>query len=357
MRRTLIMSALALTLVAGACSSGDESTESSTTTDTPTTEAPEPTTTTSMAPVTVATVAAEPTGPVSPLNGLPADDPDLLDRRVMAVKIDNHANARPQSGINEADAVYELLVEADLTRFIAMFHDGDSEFLGPMRSGRPTDPTLLRPLGATFTISGAQPWVIGRIAAAGVPLLGEIRPETFRVSFRSAPHNLYANTVLLREAADRRDHPDDPPPDMFAWGELDADTESAESIAFDWSSATKITWDWDGEQYLRSASGSPHNWRDSEGEEGQIAADTLVVLMADRYTASPSGSGSAVPAFTTTGSGRALVFANGLVAEGTWSRDSIEETFELSGPDGSTLHVPPGMLWVNVFPDNRTITW
>jgi len=84
---------------------------------------------------------------------------DIKLPRVIGVKIDNHWNARPQSGINKADAVFEIPVEANLTRFIAVFHDSDADYLGPMRSGRPTDPTVLAPLNATFIISGAQPWV------------------------------------------------------------------------------------------------------------------------------------------------------------------------------------------------------
>ncbi len=59
----------------------------------------------------------------------------------------------------------------------------------------------------------------------------------------------------------------------------------------------------------------------------------------------------------TVGGGRVLVFAEGGVAEGTWSRDEIDEPFSLTGPDGETLHVPPGMPWISVFPDTRSVTW
>ena len=286
------------------------------------------------------------------------DDPLLLERRVIAVKIDNHWNARPQSGIQEADAVYELLVEAGLTRFIALFHDSDSSYLGPMRSGRPTDPTLLKPLGATFTISGAQDWVSNRIVSAGVSLIGEVRPATFRVSNRFAPHNLYVDTAALREYADGRSYPDDPPPDLFVWEKwTSGDREAATAINFDWSTGLKVAWEWDGNQYLRFTGGEPHNWINQEGDTAQIAADTLVVLFAPRYTAVPPGAGSSVPAMDTVGTGRALVFSGGEVLEGTWARSSIDEPFALTDGEGSTLTVPPGKPWISVFPDSRTITW
>jgi hypothetical protein len=289
---------------------------------------------------------------------LPVDDPDLLDRGVLAVKIDNHRNARPQSGIQEADAVYELLVEAGLTRFITLFHDNDSEYLGPMRSGRPTDPTLLKALGATFAISGAQDWVINRIRGSGVPVIGEVSPATFRISSRRAPHNLYVDTTRLREYADERGYENRPPADVFLWGEFEADGP-AERISLHFSPETTVEWDWDGERYLRSINGVDSEWLSREGQTGRITADTLVVLFARRYTSSPptGSSGSSVPAMETVGSGTALVFAGGGVAEGTWERDSIDALFELTGPDGEALVVPAGVPWISIFPDGRTVTW
>lgn len=349
--RRLNALALAVFLSLVACSSS--AAETTTTTPAPTTTSTTEIVTTT-APST--TTTTEPPGPVSPLNGLPADDPDDLNRRVIAVKIDNHWNARPQSGINLADAVYELPVEANLTRFIALFHDNDADYLGPMRSGRPTDPTLVKPLEATFAISGAQPWVIGRIQAAGVPLIGEVRPATFRVRSRYAPHNLYVNTELLREHADSRGTSDDPPPTWFTWGDF-AGGETATDILFDWSGATQVTWKWNGERYQRWTDGDFQMWVDETGEEsGPLEADSLIVLFARRYTASGS-SGSAVPAMETVGSGAALVFAQGEVVEGTWARDSVEDPFELADERGDPLSIPAGVPWVNVFPDSRQITW
>jgi hypothetical protein len=290
------------------------------------------------------------------------EDADLaagIDRRAVAVKIDNHWNARPQSGIEQADLVFELLVEAGLTRFIAVFHHSDAEFLGPMRSGRPTDPTLVRPLNGVLTISGAQPWVQSRITGAGVPLIGDLgSPITFRRSFRRAPHNLYTNTLELRRVMENRGYDVTPPPQLWTFGDFNAPDEAgAEEIFFNWSDTMSVTWRWDGQQYLRFAGDEPHNWRSEDGETiEQVWADVLIVLFADRYTASGS-SGSAVPAFDTVGSGRALVFAEGRVVEGSWEREGIEDVFALTDADGNEVLVPPGRPWVNVFPSSRGVSW
>ena len=336
---------ISLSLVFAAC--GSKAEETTTTTSTTIAVAAE-TTTTSTSTTTTTTL---PPGPSSPLTGLESEYPDQLDRRVVAIKIDNHANAQPQSGLETAAAVYELPVEASLTRFIALFHDQDSTYVGPNRSGRPTDPTLVKPLGATFVISGAQPWVQSVINNY------EVRGPSFRISSRRAPHNLYLNTLLVRAEADRRGFPDDPPPNMFTWGEFPADAEPATEIFFDWTSVTKITWKWNGSGYERYIGENTHNWIAQDGgATGPIEMDTLIVIYATRYTASGS-TGSAVPAMDAVGTGVVQVFSGGKVVEGTWARESADELFVLTNDDGSTLEVPPGRPWINIFPDNRTVTW
>ncbi|GBD84337.1 putative lipoprotein YerB precursor [bacterium BMS3Abin02] len=348
--RSLLITILALSLLAAACSGGEDATTSTAEPTTTTTSTTEPTTTTTTTEPTTTTTAPE---IIAPLTGLPVEDPTLVDRRVLAVKIDNHPAARPESGLQQADAVIELPVEG-ITRFMALFNVGDSDYLGPIRSGRPTDPTLVKPLGGTFMISGAQPWVLDIIRARGVPMVIDPRPGMFRISSRSAPHNLYGDTTKLREVADARGYPNNPPPNLFTWGPLKPDG-LAEKITLFWSPRT--VWTWNGEHYTRTSDGKPHEWLAKDGTTGPITADTLIVLFARRYTAYPPSKGTPVPAMDTVGSGRALVFAGGEVEEGTWTRDSIEEIFHLKRPDGSTLTVPPGKPWISLFPDTLDVTW
>ncbi len=355
---------LVLLLVAAAC--GDSADDTTTTTAPPASSVTAPETTpgttgptSGLTPRRVtSTTAALDFEKVSLLNGLPADDPAGLDRRVLAVKIDNHANARPQSGIQDADAVFEMRVEAGLTRFIAVFHDNDSTYLGPVRSGRPTDANVVAPLDAPFVISGAQPWVLNYIANRGVNIIGEVA-GTFRVRGRSAPHNLYGDTTALRQTADGRGFPDEPPPEWFPLGgDLGGPPNVAGEVVLDWSDSTTVTWRWEDGRYHRWHDGARHDWVDTDGNLGQIAADVLIVLEGTLYTASdPAGQGSSVPATETIGEGRALVFAKGKVAEGVWRRDEPGEMFELLTADGEPLAVPPGMPWISVFPNQRQVTW
>jgi len=126
----LALVVLALVLLAGACG-GDEEAASTTTTSTSTSSTSTSTTTT--VPPTTTTEAV---GPTSMLNGSPLEVGADLNRRVVAMKIDNHPDARPQSGLQEAESVVEILVEGGITRFIALFHGTDSDIEAELQRQR-----------------------------------------------------------------------------------------------------------------------------------------------------------------------------------------------------------------------------
>src|SRR3954466_3555773 len=168
-RTTSIISFAALALVA--CGSGggnSTATTAAAVTTTPSTVggSTAPTTAGSTAPSsagsTVSPTTTIPADPVMPLTGLPITDPAAAGRGALVVKIDNHPIARPQSGLNEADIVFEENVE-ELTRFAAVFQSNGSDPVGPIRSGRTQDVDLLGSLNKPiFAWSGGN----ARVSAA-----------------------------------------------------------------------------------------------------------------------------------------------------------------------------------------------
>ena len=167
------------------------------------------------APTSVAPAAA-----VYPLTGLPVTNPAIAARPALVVKIDNNAKARPQSGLNEADIVFEEIVEVQ-TRFAAVFHSGVADPVGPIRSGRTQDIDLLgsfnRPL---FAWSGGNPNVTAAIEGSDLRELSALKSAAYRGGGfyrdeqRKSPHNLYAKGSLLFSLA-----PPDagPPPQQFSY--------------------------------------------------------------------------------------------------------------------------------------------
>ena len=136
----------------------------------------------------------------SPVNGLVMPS-GANNKIVIGIKNDNNVRARPQSGPQNADAIFEVLVEGGMTRLINIFYESDTSYHGPIRSARPTDPTVLRPLDGVLVASGATGGLIPEIIDIGVPVITDRRPEFFRISSRNAPHNLYADTYKLKNLA------------------------------------------------------------------------------------------------------------------------------------------------------------
>jgi hypothetical protein len=308
--------------------------------------------------ITVAPTTTEPESDVpASLNGTEADE-ELINRRVAAVKIDNHPRARPHVNLNEADVVYEILVEGGITRFIALYHTTDFEKVGPNRSGRPTDSDVLKPLDPVFQISGAQGWVKNIFKADGINVLYDNGVSTYRDKSRKAPHNLFANTYKMRELADENGWSDENPGNLFLFGEAPSSGVSAESISMSFSNHPPATWEWDGERYLRSHDTTPHETINPDGDTEQVSADVVVALKVEEFIMKdPVSNGTSLPTAVTVGEGDAIVFYNGEVVEGTWSREKDSDKIVLSNEDGSAMVIPAGRLWIALVPDDQTVTW
>ena len=132
-RLALVAGLVAVSVVAGACSGDDEGTEAAPQSD------PSPT------PLTTC-----------PLTG---EDPGRrvdLTRPAVAIKVENSPQARPQSGLEDADVVFEEIVEGGITRFLVLFHCHDSKQVGPVRSARFDDPKIAKVFTRAIAFSGAN---------------------------------------------------------------------------------------------------------------------------------------------------------------------------------------------------------
>lgn len=309
------------------------------------TEAPDPTATPAPTPTPTPFVLGPmnvTTAPVSPLNGMPLEE-DTSSRRVLAVKIDNAAEARPQSGIQRADMMIEIWVEG-ITRFLSVWQDSDSDYVGPIRSMRPTDFALQQFLRSTFVNSGGQEFVQAIGNQSDVAWFQE-PPGTFRIGSRFAPHNLYGDTNALR-TLDGRGPYRLPLAPLWNFGPMPRRSGRAEgTILTSWLQGYTVSWTWNGEAYERSTLGAPHEYLDSRGRARRVTADTLIMLEMPIVSAG-AGVGTPVPESVTVGEGTAWVFAGGRVQQGTWARETVEDWFVLTDAKGDPLAVPPGRLWL-----------
>ena len=356
---SLLLAALVLAACGGSGSSAPTTAGTGTATTVPTTDSQQGTTigngtTTATSAGTGSTAAATtvPGTPMMPLTGREIKDPALAARPALVVKIDNHPDARPQSGLNRADIVFEENVE-QLTRFAAVFQSQTPDPVGPIRSGREQDVQLLGSLNKPiFAWSGGNPGVTAAIngsdfVVANVQTNARQASKSYRSKDRGVPHNLYAQGSGLFTMAPAGATP---PPPQFQYlkaGETAAGTPSSGAdVQMD---GVKVRWTYESKSgtYLRFQGGKAHN----DAALGQVNSTNVVVLVVD-YEQSKIYAPS--PIAQTLGTGEAYLFTGGKVVHGTWTRKDRLDTFTLKADDGTPMLLTPGRTWVELARVNNT---
>ncbi len=276
----------------------------------------------------------------------------------LVVKIDNVGAARPQTGINEADVVFEEMVEGGFTRFAAVYHSTVADPVGPIRSARSTDVALLAPLyHPLFSYSGANRDFQKMIRESSMIDVGvdNFPAKYYRQKGRKAPQNLFSNTSQLHSLA----APDAvAPPPLFSYraggtrpSEPDARPISRATAGYfyDGKNRTNISYDWDAgaNAWTRIQNGSLHV--DSEGRK--VAPTNVIFQFVDyRNTGYVDSSGAKVPEAGVVGSGTAWILSAGYLAEVTWEKRDHNDVTVFRGKDGRYARLLPGRTWVELIP-------
>lgn len=294
------------------------------------------------------TTSAPAEGPIGPLTGRPGIGPA---RPALVVKIDNAPKARPQAGINLADVVIEEAVEGGITRLFTIFHSQDPAQIGPVRSARSTDIALAtvlnRPL---FAYSGANNVFLQLIKQAPLVDIGvDSVPGAYRrEKGRPALYDLFSTSEALYAAAPQGAAP---PPPIFRYGAAAAGSRPSDGVHLEFRGrvVTLVDWKWDAGKsgWTRVQNDTPHV--DAEGT--QVTATNVVVQVVPyEDTGIRDQSGEPVPEAKLVGEGRALLFRDGTVTEGKWSKASPEAITEYKTADGQPLNLNPGQTWVELTP-------
>jgi hypothetical protein len=151
-----------------------------------------------------------------PLTGQGSDI--STDGRAVAVMVNNHPLARPQSGLNKADIVYEILAEGDITRFLAVFQSEKPENIGPVRSARKYYMEIAKGLNALYVNHGTSLEAENMIKSGYIDDLdGMFYDGTLfkRASFRKAPHNSYITYENILKGAKQKHYTMETTPPAF----------------------------------------------------------------------------------------------------------------------------------------------
>ncbi len=316
-----------------------------------------PTTTPAVALTATATVSESPTragtaparatraatSTVAPTRS-PVESLQRPSRRAIAVMISNDPEALPQSGLSEADIVYEAPAEFNLTRLLPIFLTDSPEKVGPIRSTR------------SYFVGLAAEYGGGLAHCLDVPSVPPIFEDTdafsldgcrglaaeafYRDDGRQAPWNLYVDVSLLERHV----------PDYGYWGPMALRSRLAggsriSEAALTFVKGHQVEWTYRSGRYYRRQNGRRH--MDSGGR--QLAADVVVVQMVVTRDTSFFGE-AGYNEVDVVDEGDGYILAGGRMMELRWSRQRLDGITKWTSLAGRPVHIPRGQVWVEIMP-------
>lgn len=318
-------------------------------------------------------------------------------RRPLGVMIENHVEARPQSGLSSADVIYEAVAEGGITRFLAVFYCQDATFIGPVRSARVHFMKMLREYGkyplyghvggancdaetGSGCANGAKADALGIIQKLGWKFYNDLDqwgvpfPNYWRDYDRlpgvATEHTVYASTAKLWDYAKTKRLLSNVDEDGVTWNKtfeswkFTKDASVSErgktnkiQLGFwdSFSSQFSVIWNYDGVKniYSRVNGGKPHIDKNS-GK--QLDAKNIIVVFAKEGPANDGYNGGHI-IYTLEGEGDALVFQNGNVIKGTWKKEDPETRMKWYDEQDKEISLVGGKVFVEILPIGNKVTY
>lgn len=275
----------------------------------------------------------------------------------VAVMIENLVSARPQSGLSEANLIYEALAEGGITRFMVVYAGSvHLSEIGPVRSARSYYLDWAKELNAMYVHIGGSPQALSLIPEYKIFDLNQFSnaPYFWRSKDRPGPHNLYISSANIAYALRDKNAPKEGNFEAWKFKDdlvLDSRTSEEKSIAIDFSSFNyKVEYKYDrtNNEYTRYQAGQPHT--DKEGHE--IKVKNIAIQKMKTYLVDTERLG-----MDTIGEGQALVFQDGKAIEGTWKKEEREKRTRFYDKNGEEIKFNRGTTWVEVVPSDRDIIY
>ncbi len=297
-----------------------------------------------------------------PLTGAPVPGGGPVPQRAaLGVKVDNVVTARPQTGLNDADIVFEEPVEGGITRYVAVFQCHSAPEVGPVRSARNIDIGILgefdHPLLAH--VGGITPVIDDIDNSPLVNLdLGAHTSVDQHPAGRVAPFDSYASTTAMWSVFPTATTPPAPVFTYSATTPSGPGVSPVASVAIPFSSNSNVVWRYDptAHAFRRFYGSNPDTL--STGAQN-VAANVVVQFVHVTYGpwAENEEGGLEVQAnLATHASGTALVFRSGVEISGTWSRSTLGEATQFTSSAGQPIALQAGDTWVELVPTTVNVT-
>ncbi|MCI3922831.1 DUF3048 domain-containing protein [Paenibacillus sp. TRM 82003] len=302
----------------------------------------------------------EPLPYVYPLTGVPTEE--AVTNRPVVVMVENSPAARPQTGLHEADFVYEVLAEGDITRFIAIYQSVESEEIGPVRSIRPYFVELGRAVDGILVHAGWSQEAMNLMVKHKLNHLDQVYGDHdfyWRDKSRKAPHNLYTSIELIEKGAEARKFRAEWTDPVLTFvregqtgGERASSGETAEQVTIPYllNYSVGYTYDEAAGAYLRTMKDEPHN--DKKSGTRLTATNVLIVEAPHRIVDNVGR--REVDVF---GPGPGYLLQEGKKQEITWQlKNGVIRAYAKEG-DAVDLPLLPGKSWVQIVPNLSKVTF
>lgn len=272
----------------------------------------------------------------------------------IAVIVENQDDARPQTGLDQASIVYEAMAEGGISRFMALYLEGDAPAIGPVRSARHYFVNWAREYDAALVHVGASPQGFEALRAARMVDLDEEPGSTaiWRMRERLAPHNAYARISGIRADLGGR-------VPTGKWGGLAfKDPEwrhsgmQAHQLTIDYGWKYRVAYSYQPEtnDYRRFMAEAPH----LDAQSGQqLHAATVIVMTVPSWIIDSEGRLD----MALMGNGKADYFLDGVHIAGAWRRESLRDTTSYLDSAGKEMHFNPGPVWIQVVPATAQVEY
>lgn len=330
---------------------------------------------------------AQPKTEVCPLNGAKysKQQKDWWEKhRPLGVMIENHEEARPQSGLSSADVIYEAVAEGGITRFLVVYYCQDTNPIGPVRSARTyfldfiseySEYPLYAHVGGANTPGPAN--ALGQIEDYGWAAYNDL--NQFSIGFPAfwrdynrlgrtvaTEHTMYSSTSKLWDLAKKRGLTDidkekvkwDEKFVLYSFKDDAAAKGKSQSIDIEFWEGYKqyqVNWSYDSvnNTYKRTNGGQPHV---DKNTGKQLTAKNIIVLYMKESRANDGYEGNLHLLYGTKGTGKAVIFIDGKQITGTWRKSSRAARTLLFDEKGKAIELNRGLLWFTILPTDGILT-
>lgn len=296
---------------------------------------------------------------INPLTGLWVNE-EAANRRPIGIMINNYKKAIPQSGISQADIIYETLVEGGIARLFAIFQDFDSEKIGPVRSARHYYLDFAFDHDALYVHYGKSPQAKEAYTRLNAPNLDGLSYLDAIMCFqdpnRKRPHSTYTSYDKLMAAWDtvgyRKEVNDEYESKLkFSEDELNLDSDIiANKVTLPFSYYQTAWFEYDNESTLYKRFQFNKEHIDVETGE-QLKFKNIIIQYADMWVIPGDNAGRLDMRLISSGKG--YYITNGTAQPITWEKTSHYEPTKYFDETGKILTVNKGKTWIAVFPNDR----